>query len=263
MEPQFFTRSPEQFGGKIPFVVSDLINRLREMEGQKAEGIFRMSGAASGIAGLCSELDNGRVADWSVYSNVHTVACALKKYFRDMVVADPLIPAVFYNDMLAIPKTTDQDAQVEAYKKIVAQLSPARRLTLAFVFRFLHEVMQSETSKMNANNLAIVFSPNVLSPIGGPTVEHTLKNNLDQNKTVASLVTLTDRVFADVEIGENCFVSDDEIEALKPPPLAKDDIDRFMELREIRKRSMIPFVPYDLLKDPNFRRPTRAVSFEE
>lgn len=262
MRPQFFTRSPEQFGGKIPFVVSDLINRLREIEGDKAEGVFRMSGSASGISSLCAELDNGRVADWSAYSNVHTVACALKKYFRDMVASNPLIPASFYDQMLTIPKSTSQAEQVEAYRAIVAALPLPRRLTLTFLFRFLFDVTKRETSKMNAHNLAIVFSPNIMSPIGGPTVEHTLRTNSDQNKTISTLISLTEEVFGDIEIGNECFVHDEEIEALKAPPLPEDDIERFMELREIRKRSVIPFVPYDMLQDPEFRRPTRVVSFD-
>ena len=262
MSAQFFTRPPEQFGGKIPFVVTDLIDRLREMGAQNVEGVFRMSGSASGIADLSAELNNGRVTDWSKYPNVHTVACALKKYFRDMVGTDPLIPTVFYNEVLAIPGAPTDDEKVAKFKAVIGELTKVRRLTMAYLFRFLFEVSQSEVSKMHAGNIAIVFSPNLLSPEGGPTVEHTLLNTGDQNNAIKTLVSLTERVFDDVEIPETAVLTDSEIEELKTPPMGKEDIRRFKELRELRKRSVIPFAPYEFISDPAFERPSRSISFD-
>ena len=263
MSGQFFTRSPEHFGGKIPFVVSDLIEKLRELNAQNVEGVFRISGSASQIADLCTELNSGRVTDWSKYLNVHTIACALKKYFRDLVATDPLFPTSVYQSVVQIPSVPSDDVKVQMFKKVVGELSKARRCTMACLFRFLLEVSQTEASKMGASNLAIVFAPNLLSCESGGTVQSAILNSGEQNNAIRVLIELTDRVFDDVEVPESAFLSDGEIELLRIPPMGKNDIRRVMELREIRKRSAIPFVPYEFLVDPSFERPTRVVSIDD
>lgn len=259
--PQYFTRSPEQFGGKIPFIVTDLIEKLRELDGAKAEGIFRLSGPTSEISDLCSSLDHGRVK-LTKYDNVHTIACTLKKYFRDMVQKDPLVPYEYYDDIISIPKNskTPEEAVLK-YKEIIHHLSISRQHTLAYLFRFLKEVMDSPTSKMNANNISIVFAPNILASKGsdGESAELRLKNNSIQNKTFALMVENTDKIFDDINITQASFITDEDLVILSSPPIDVKDIPQFIEIRALRRQSLIPFVPYELLENPNFVRPNRVV----
>ena len=263
--PQYFSRSPEHFGGKIPFIVTDLIEKLRELGGVDAEGIFRLSGSAEGISNLCRELDKGRVKDWSPYTNIHTIACTLKKYFRDLVPKDPLIPCEYYNEMVNIPeisKTTEE--AVQKYKLILKNLSSSRLLTFAYLFKFFADVAASPTSKMTSSNLAIVFSPNLLSPnIQDKTAETQLMNNKSQNKTISMMINNYDKIFDDVEITQNVFINGDDMEVIASPPIEEKDISRCLEIRNLRKQSLIQFIPYELLHNHNFVRPSRIVTFSD
>lgn len=243
--PQYFHRSVDDFGGKIPFIVSDLIARIAELNGTHAEGIFRISGATRDVSALCLELDAGRVTDWSAYGSVHAVACALKKYFRDMAQSDPLIPPALYDAFLRAPAGADPVAD---FRAIVAQLSAARRRTLAFLVRFLAEVAASPTSKMGAGNLAIVLSPNLLrAPAPTADADEALRLNALQNRAFAHLIERADAVFAGVDVGARCFVADSDMRALAAPPLRAGDV---AARAELRRESLIPFVPNSLLQEP-------------
>lgn len=261
--PQYFSRSPEEFGGKIPFIVSDIVKQLRVMDALGFEGILRKSGATSQIADLSAELDDGRISDWSKYENVHTIACTLKKYFRDLVDTDPLFPKALYNDLCKIPKNSNREQMVTEYKQIIGQMTLPRKLTAAFLFRFLHEVTTIESNKMTANNVAIVFAPNLLSYPGTITPEESLQHTAMQNKTIATLISLTEEVFGDINVTEKAFIEDEDMPIIAVPPIRQTDIEKFTQLQSIRNQSVIPFVPYELLSDPNFARPTRVVAFPE
>ena len=76
------------------------------------------------------------------------------------------------------------------------------------------------------------------------------------------MITLSDEVFSDIEITDKCFITDEELEIIREPPIRQSDIEKFTELYEIRKKSVIPFVPHEFLSDPNFVRPNRVVTFE-
>lgn len=258
--PQYFTRSPEQFGGKISFIVTDIVERLRELGGAAAEGVFRLSGPSSEVSDLCRALDRGRV-NLRRYENVHTLACALKKYFRDLVHKDPLIPFEHYDEVVSIPRSSPDDS-VSRYRRVISRLSAPRQQTLAYLFRFLREVTTaSATSKMNAMNIAIVFAPNLLSPRGAAaeSAEQQLLNNSAQNKAIALMVERADEIFSAVDVPQSAFVTDEDLVILSSPPIDVADIAKFAEVRALRRQSLIPFVPYELLQAQGFARPTRAV----
>ena len=257
VHPQYFRRSFDDFGGKISFIVTDLIQRLREMNGQNTEGIFRISGATRDISELCLELDSGRVSDWTKYANVHTISCALKKYFRDMVQTNPLLPTEFYDEFVQIPiETKTNDEAVAKFREIIGKLTKARKITFSFLFQYLFEITQSPTSKMNANNLSIVFSPNLLysKDINSPDLK--IKYNSLQNKAVAMVIENYDKIFIDIDVNERCFITDDDMNVIKIPPFSENDIKK---LGELRRESLIPFIPNSLLNSQSLIRPTRTV----
>ncbi|OHT07028.1 RhoGAP domain containing protein [Tritrichomonas foetus] len=264
MNPQYFSRSPEQFGGKIPFVVSDLIEKLRELDAANVEGIFRLSGSARDISDLANMLDHGRVKDWSNFSNVHTISCTLKKYFRDMVTYDALLPYEYFQTAIDIPnKSANDDEAAAKFKELMNKLTPARRNTFAVLIKYLFEVSQSPTSKMHPQNLAIVFAPNLLTKQPGKIdPEEALLFNAQQNKAIATMIRLYEKIFDDINIGPELFVTDEDLEILASPPINARDLPRIIELRNLRKESLIPFVPGEMLADPAFVRPTRVVAVE-
>ncbi|KAK8878267.1 Rho GTPase-activating protein 15 [Tritrichomonas musculus] len=251
--PQFFSRSTDEFGGKVPFIVTDLIAKLKSMNAEKVEGIFRLSGAARDISELASILDQGRVHDWTPFQNVHTVACTLKKYFRDNVRTQPLLPFDQFESFIAIPTEAPTDeAAIPRYKQILKNITEARVMTFAVLFQYLHQISTVESSKMNPHNLAIVIAPNLLSPKPGTRSEEDLiKLNAIQNNAIELMIRLYDKIFDDIKIDESSFITDDELKILIPPPINEADLPIIVELRNIRKKSLIPFVPSEMLKLAN------------
>ncbi|KAH0794379.1 RhoGAP domain containing protein [Histomonas meleagridis] len=256
--PQYFTRSPEEFGGKIPFIVTDLIERMRELNAESVEGIFRLSGPTGEVDNLCSRLDNGR-ADLSHITDVHILSCALKKYFRDIVEIDPLLPFEYFDDVIAIPEMQNVEEGIQKFKSLLKNLTSVRLQTFAYLFKYLKDITQNPTSKMNSTNLAIVFSPNIMaSKKKVKNYEKQIKINGMQNKAIAMLIDQSDKIFEGVELSP--FITAEDMVILSSPPINKNDVQYFIETRKLRHKSLIPFVPFQLLGSPNFVRPNRAVT---
>lgn len=248
--PQFFSRSTDEFGGKVPFIVTDLIAKLRSMEAEKVEGIFRLSGSARDISELSYALDQGRVTDWAPFQNVHTIACTLKKYFRDNVRTKPLLPFDQFDAFIDIPikAQTDEEA-IPKYKEILKNITEARYNTFAVLLQYLHQISVVETSKMNAHNLAIVIAPNLLAPKPGTRSEQDqIKLNALQNNAIELMIRLYEKIFDDFKLDESTFITDDDLKILAPPPIDENDLVYIAELRKARKKSLIPYVPSEMLK---------------
>ncbi|EAY05197.1 RhoGAP domain containing protein [Trichomonas vaginalis G3] len=260
--PRFFSRQPEQFGGKIPFIVTDIIDELRKQNATDAEGIFRLSGSAAQVTELLLELDSGRVKDWSKYNSVHTIACTLKKYFREMIPNYPLFPHSIYGDLQDASNQANKQIMIEKYKASFEKLSKPRQLTIAYLFKYILEIEENKAkNKMNAVNLAIVFSQNLLCSLD-TSKEATLINNAIQNKIIQTLIDVGHQVFDDINT-DGAILTDDDMPIIAIPPVPKSDIEKFIMLRDIRRRSYIPYIPADMFRDPRFVRPTRTVVFDK
>lgn len=262
--PQYFSRSPEQFGGKIPFIVTDLIEKLREPGVIEMEGIFRVSGLASNIADLCATLDNGRISDWTSLNNPHSMASALKKYFRgncNMLTAEGKTEEECFKLITKIPDNgSNEETAVEHFRKIMQFFSKPRQYTLGFFFLFLNEVASHKaTSKMDERNLAICIAPNLLEIKDLPP-DQIMANNATQNNAISAMIRLAPKIFEEYDF-ESMKLNDEDMKIISYPPINEKDISRYIEVRSIRKKSFIPFVPYELLNDPKFVRPSRQVDF--
>lgn len=116
--PQFFSRQPEEFGGKIPFIVSDLVEQLKKLNADQVKGIFRLSGSARDASLLCAYLDTGRVTNWSLFTDPHTLTGALKRYFREKTSDSPFFAYLLYNEITSITKITQESKQIEIIQKV-------------------------------------------------------------------------------------------------------------------------------------------------
>ncbi|EAX91197.1 RhoGAP domain containing protein [Trichomonas vaginalis G3] len=243
--PCFFTRLPEQFGGKIPFIVTDLVSRLRELNAINEVGLFRLNGSQADINEIIAKLDKGKIADWSKYSNVHTLANCLKKYFRDKVEKTPFFPATFNNTLEQL-STKSEPEVTSGLREIILQLPKARIYTLAFIGKFLVDLKQNNAkNKMNASNIAIVIGPNFFN--FDPKITNILFCNLLQHY---------DEIFNGFEVTEQLFLTDEDMEIIAAPPI---DTNGLLEIITLRKSSVIPYVPSYVLNDPNVSLPTRKV----
>ena len=57
--------------------------------------------------------------------------------------------------------------EIEAIRKVLTMLPRTNRIIFKYIARLMYEVtLRSETNKMTAENIAIVFAPNLLKPMG-------------------------------------------------------------------------------------------------
>jgi hypothetical protein len=245
---RFFDAPPEDFHGKLPFPLTDIIGELRHRNAKDVEGIFRLNGADTDIRRLCEELNNGRIDNWGRYEDIHTISCALKRYLRRMSEREPLLsPEILPCLIAAMDLGTSNVQFVEQQRKLLAKiiemLNPARRWTLGYLIEYLHEVAQNSTKNfMTAANLGICFGPNFigdqdLDPENAVHDQHAI------NTAIAMMIDGYETFFAGIVFSADRFVTDEDFTELSRPPVnlihARNQILRCQS----RKERIIPFVP--------------------
>lgn len=89
----------------------------------------------------------------------HNVATLLKRYFRDM--KEPIISYSLYG--ACIESANESPQRNELIQQTLMMLPSGNLSILQTLFTYLHRVhLHAEENLMNAKNLAIVFSPNIL-----------------------------------------------------------------------------------------------------
>lgn len=141
---------------QIPQIVPFLANVVRETNGQKSEGIFRVPGDADAVTDLRVRIENGNY-DATGITDPNVPASLLKYWLRDL--ADPIITSENYND--CIEYAEDPEKAIA----IINRLPDTNRRIALYTISFLREFTDPAIIKhtlMNVNNLAMVFAPNFL-----------------------------------------------------------------------------------------------------
>eukprot|EP00761_Pharyngomonas_kirbyi_P007996 gb/GECH01008007.1/.p1 GENE.gb/GECH01008007.1/~~gb/GECH01008007.1/.p1 ORF type:complete len:723 (+),score=145.63 gb/GECH01008007.1/:1-2169(+) len=139
----------------IPRILLILAERVESMNGFKTEGIFRLPGDTNEVERLKEQLCDG---DFNIETkDVHAYASLFKLWLREL--AEPIIPHELYDQSLKAANDADKCIEV------AHQLSDLHYAVLEFVVSFLSKMCDEEISaitKMTPQNLAVVFSPNIL-----------------------------------------------------------------------------------------------------
>mmetsp|Transcript_2539 Transcript_2539/g.9026 ORF Transcript_2539/g.9026 Transcript_2539/m.9026 type:complete len:485 (+) Transcript_2539:106-1560(+) len=178
---------------KVPGILIQYI--LDNEEVMNTEGLFRVPGNASDIQAMLKTYSkrSAKPLDHTGYS-VHTNACALKQWIRDM--PDPLLTFELYDSWLACSKISDHTQHLNAVLRCVGLLPKANRALLKKLCHMLNEVLRrQEVNKMNARNLSIVFGPTILRSEDESDPLRLLDEQLKLNKTVEVLVGNFDDIF--------------------------------------------------------------------
>ncbi|CAG8707036.1 1870_t:CDS:2, partial [Cetraspora pellucida] len=134
---------------KLPRILPFLANAIVELNGQASEGIFRVPGEKLRI-------EKNRF-DITGITDANVPASLFKFWLRDL--AYPLIPSDFYN--LCMQNCENKDSAIE----LVKNLPEINKRVVLFVIDFLQIFTKphiTKITKMNVNNLAMVFAPNFL-----------------------------------------------------------------------------------------------------
>ena len=231
----FYTRSPEAFGyTKIPFIETELIRRLRELDAVSREGIFRLSGLNSSVYDLCHELNDGVDVDWEKYKDPNVVACTLKKYFRD---SEPIISIELFNQMATA--LSNGDDKLGLMKELLGKLTLPRRLMLSYLMEYLREVINNkDVNKMGVSNLSIIFSACLIESRG--TGVDALFNNQSQRMVMDFIIKNSQELFEPVP--QSAIMTGDDIEFIKHEPYELDNPSNILKTMEFRRRSTITYV---------------------
>ena len=216
----FWQQPPEVYQGKIPFIVSDLIQQLVNLKAEKIEGIFRLNGSDKLIKELIEELDKQRITDWSKFQNVHTIATALKRYFRAMATIEPVIPFRLYNECIEIGRNAqEEDEAVERIKSVVKKLDIGRYNTLSYLIKYLHFITEhSDENMMTPKNVAVCFGPNIITS-DRPDSSDAFNDSILVVNVLEVMISHYDEIFDNKDTINEFLCDEEDIAALSIPPL--------------------------------------------
>jgi hypothetical protein len=152
----------EESGRKIPKIMDCLITHI-EKYGMDQVGLFRVSGTHEELNDLKLLFDYGDNVDLT-HCHINLVCDALKLFVRET--PEPIIPFDYYEPLLKINISDDDvGGTVDRFCKVMGEM-PILNLNLIFaIFNLLYKIqLNSEVNKMNAENLAICFGPNIFRP---------------------------------------------------------------------------------------------------
>lgn len=253
---KFFSRPTSDFAPKIPFIVSDIIKKMKEINAKKVEGVFRLSGSQVVVNDICTKYEYGRCEDINQTNGI-TLACVLKAYFRNSVKTDPIIPFCIYNTLMQQVTETDEEKLAQHIQKVLFEtenLPIDKILILAYLMEYLKEVsLNAEVNKMSAANLAICFAPNLLkSPDPNADV---MSENANQNKIIRIMIEYQNLIFGDIPPLNAFEMTEEEITIMKNSSLYASRLSQMMKRRAFRAQSLVPYVPLEWFGNPSFRRP--------
>ncbi|KAK7493344.1 hypothetical protein BaRGS_00015470 [Batillaria attramentaria] len=156
-----------QHGRTIPYIVEACVEHLKVF-GMDAEGIFRLAGRAGLMKELRAQFETGQRPSLESV-DVHTVGALLKAYLREL--PESLVPPELYqramNCAMRYAAATSEEKKAEEVALMAKMLNEEipydHYATLSYLCDFLHRLAaNSEKTKMDANNLALVFGPNLI-----------------------------------------------------------------------------------------------------
>ncbi|XP_030505693.2 rho GTPase-activating protein 2 [Cannabis sativa] len=137
-------------GNSVPTILLLMQERLYSQGGLKAEGIFRINPENSKEEHVRDQLNRGNVPD---DIDVHCLAGLIKAWFREL-------PSGVLDGLS--PEQVLQCNSEEECAELVKQLKPTETALLNWAVDLMADVVEEEEyNKMNARNIAMVFSPNM------------------------------------------------------------------------------------------------------
>jgi hypothetical protein len=183
----------------VPPVVVEPIQYLLK-KGLKEEGIFRVPGNAEEIRAIKKRYDKGKKVDLEG-RDLHTVAGVLKLFFREL--PEPLLTYELYDTFLAAVSAPDLPTQLEYIREVVNALPVGNRAILDYLMQFLKKVSQVTENQMTAQNIAIVFAPNLIRP-KIETYEIILTHSTYVNRLIQLLIVYYDQIFLGKPLPPEC-----------------------------------------------------------
>lgn len=136
----------------FPYLEYLLIEQIKMKNGFETTGLFRLPGNLKLVDDMTKDINSS--FDCLKKASIHDLGSLLKRWFRDF--ANPVVPV----------QTLENFRKAHDDKKMIQfaeNLPKTHMCTLMYLVGFLQECAQhSSSTQMHANNLAIVFGPNIV-----------------------------------------------------------------------------------------------------
>jgi len=139
-----------------------LIKSVRDLDGVKTKGIFRISASKDELVKLRKQIDGGENMDVKVDSP-HIPAGMLKEWLREL--SEPLIPTEVYPECVVAVKDMDKPAEdMSKEVMVIFEKLPdiSKRVIKSLAVLLKDIAKENATNLMTIDNLAIVFAPSLL-----------------------------------------------------------------------------------------------------
>ncbi|XP_057698673.1 protein FAM13A isoform X1 [Corythoichthys intestinalis] len=141
----------------VPLVVRKMVEHLRDNAAMEMEGLFRVNGSVRAVEALRQRLESDQDADIGDNTDAFTVASLLKRYLRDL--PQGLVESAVQK---ALVQECGDEGSCSSLREHLKQLPSLHFSLLRYLCHFLTEVERNQQdNRMNAQNLATVFGPNV------------------------------------------------------------------------------------------------------
>jgi hypothetical protein len=183
----------EHEGNAIPL---GLIRMLEEVErrGLREQGLYRISGAKSAIEALKAALTIQPAGSVNVstgeLSDVHTIAGAIKQWFRDL--PDPAIPFTAYHALIAAERIESEEDRLYAFRDIIWDFPRAHFELLKRISAHLAMVCaEGKHNLMAPHNIGLVFGTSLLNPPPGPSSVAESFGNIGKAAHIVKIIVTT------------------------------------------------------------------------
>ncbi|KDQ15148.1 hypothetical protein BOTBODRAFT_131760 [Botryobasidium botryosum FD-172 SS1] len=178
---------------KIPRVVRDCVEYLYS-SGLDVEGLFRRSPNSLLTKQVRQGYDRGQAVSLPAFGDPHIAAVLIKKFFHDL--PRPVFPDSIYPTIRRCPQPTPNSPNLASVTYIretvipeLVQISPQTLIVFTYVLGLLHQVsLRTATNKMDAHNLALCISPNLVS--SGNVIEDVRFCSIPDGAVMSSLSQL-------------------------------------------------------------------------
>ncbi|KAI8979856.1 hypothetical protein BDF20DRAFT_536423 [Mycotypha africana] len=177
--------------GDIPKVVSLCVREV-EKRGLKSVGIYRLSGPASTIQKYRNAFNKKEFVSFANEPDINAVTGLLKLYFREL--RHPIMTYEYYDYFMEAAKIDEYEERMYQIKSVLHSLPKPNYMVLEYLMRHLNLVASfSEENKMEASNLALIFSVGLLrSP--SEDLSSIMKSDLS-SKIVEAIIQQVDWFF--------------------------------------------------------------------
>ncbi|KAK4521176.1 phosphatidylethanolamine N-methyltransferase [Mucor velutinosus] len=180
--------------GQIPQVVRLCIEQV-DQRGLDVVGIYRLSGQTTSIQKYKALFNSKPDQDIHLDQehDINVITGLLKLYFREL--KNPLLTFEYYDRFIEAARLQDYDERMFRIKSIIQVLPVVNYKVLFHVARHLERVKNhSHINKMEASNLALIFSMGLLRPKHDDVSASIMHNDLS-SIIVETIITHVDWFF--------------------------------------------------------------------